>query len=239
MFHYVRPCVGELGEDPVEAEMFDTDGYGNVQVALLPQETLFLPFTFMTLFPTTQSSSSSSSSVAASNRRSRSSGKEESKDNGDAVIAADEEDAFRTIEIKIISGTHGHIISVIYVHIHPRPFTVNRTIRFFEPENSIMKRRVQLVGYSASNRRSRETTSSLFFHCVEVDDRSRTTGNAADKVQSKVVIEWAQSRHAQGGEALDMIIRYRVLAFPNVGSFYLLLYDDSYQIQLTEVGKMI
>jgi hypothetical protein len=28
-----RPAVGELGQEPVEAEMFDRDGEGHIQVA--------------------------------------------------------------------------------------------------------------------------------------------------------------------------------------------------------------
>ena len=30
--HYNRPAVGELGGDPVEAEMFDKDSEGNIQL---------------------------------------------------------------------------------------------------------------------------------------------------------------------------------------------------------------
>jgi hypothetical protein len=43
-----------IGSEPVEADMFDKDGYGNIQVALLPHETLHIPFTFTTLVPYTQ-----------------------------------------------------------------------------------------------------------------------------------------------------------------------------------------
>ena len=31
-----RPCVGRLGSDPVEMDLFDVDSNGRIQVALLP-----------------------------------------------------------------------------------------------------------------------------------------------------------------------------------------------------------
>ena len=49
MTYVAQSKTTKAGSEPVEAEMFDRDGYGNVQVALLPHETLHLPFTFMTL----------------------------------------------------------------------------------------------------------------------------------------------------------------------------------------------
>jgi len=150
-----RPCTGELGDDPVEADMFDRDGYGNIQVALLPHETLYIPFTLMTLIPYT-----SQDAVAAQKKMKLRIDRAESKSSGESKsgalvrnesksgsISNDEikEEPIRTIEVKMISGTHGHVVSVLRVAVCPRPFVVDRTLRFFEPENCVMRRRVRLV----------------------------------------------------------------------------------------------
>lgn len=48
----VHPCVGVLGANPVEVDMFDRDEQtGHVSVTLLPHETLYIPFTYLTLIP--------------------------------------------------------------------------------------------------------------------------------------------------------------------------------------------
>lgn len=210
------PCTGSLGQDPLEAEMFDRDGYGNVQVMLLPHETLHLPFTFMTLIP-----------FSSSTRRSR--------ERGGAV--RDTTDSMeRNIEVKIISGTHGHIVSVLRVIVNPMPFVLNRTVRYFEPENSLMKRRIRLVGYE---RLSSSADLSRYVHCVQTD--SNDSSASSEGSPSRVVIEWCNSSNSRdlGVESLDLILRYRCKSFPSIGSFFLLIYEDSFQARLCEVSERL
>ena len=49
-----RPCVGRLGSDPVEMDLFDVDSNGRVQVALLPHVcvccSLTIPYVCMYVF---------------------------------------------------------------------------------------------------------------------------------------------------------------------------------------------
>lgn len=201
-----KPCVGELGMEPVEAEMFDRDGNGNVQVVLLPHETLYLPFSFLTLLPYTSNDS-------------------------DDNISDHREKPRRTAEVKIISSSHGHVVSVLKVLIFPRPFVLHRTLRFFEPENAIMKRRILLVGHENMSIYPGEfTAASKYIHCVE----NSLTPDGGD--QSRVVVEWGpSSEHFTGLGSLDILIRYRCASFPSFGSFYLLIYNDPYQSHLHEV----
>ena len=42
--------------------------------------------------------------------------------------------------IKFISASHGHVISLLEVHIHPRAPIVHRTLRVVQGEDSIVKR---------------------------------------------------------------------------------------------------
>lgn len=93
--------------------MFDRDGYGAVQVCLLPNETLSIPFTFMSLVPFEHRSKDA---------RKHAQVKSASRHGSEVEVERHaEEIESRAIEVKIISGSHGHIISVIRVLVFPRP----------------------------------------------------------------------------------------------------------------------
>jgi len=223
-----RSATGNLGPEPVEAEMFDRDGFGNVQVVLLPSETLHIPFTFMTLLPYSRASKSLKIRANAESKSLRRDGHQsksgESKFDEPQGLDIDDEPS-RSVEVKVVSGSHGHVMSVLKVLVCPRPFSINRTLRFYEPENSIMKRRIQLIENGMGNGFPSDSLSvSKFVHCVENDDVLNG--------QSNVVIEWGPS---DDGSSLDMLFRYRCGAFPDSGSFYLIIYNDPYQSQLHEV----
>jgi len=286
-----RPAVGQLGNEPVEAEMFDRDGTGNVQVALLPHETLYIPFTFMTLSPFTPESRLTARDAprrrggggsggggrygddeeGKGGEESKSAGRGggESKNNGSGGDAANSilrnEEPHRTVEVKVVSCTHGHIICILKVLVCPRPYVVNRVLRFQEAENSIMKRRVQIVGHENLSAYPGEyTNASKYVHCVEGGVPTPGTaataaaaaaanndsisppgaaggeGGAGGAVQSRVVVEWGPANeHFRGQGALDLLIRYRCGPFPHTGNFYLLIYNDPYQCDLHEIWQVI
>ena len=222
------PCHGSLGPDPVEAEMFDRDGHGNIQVVLLPGETLFLPFTFMTLVPFVRRPDGLKKRRAEESKY----GEGESK----GADADEVEDPSRCIDVRVISGTHGHIVSLLKFNVFPRAFVVNRTLRFFEPENTTMRRRIQLVGGLRSSSYPGEyNISSKYIHCVEGADLNADNGSSGE---SKVVVEWGPSSGNSAG-ALDLFLRYKCGAFPSVGSFHVLLYDDPYQSRLHETWHVV
>lgn len=262
-----RPCYGVIGDEPVEAEMFDsTDSSGGVQVALLPLETLSIPFSFVTFEPFFPSSaqevrSSRKKHTAVSSRdRDRDCGgrrgREWKDDDQDHKHDQDEEQDLeppevatptsRVVNIRIISGSHGHVIAVVKVHVHPRPFAVNRNITFYEPENTVMKRRIRLATEGAAgggelSRRSHVpgwynagTAASKYVHCVETCPAG---GHmlGADGGGNQVLVEWGETEQEGGAGALDLVVRYRCLEFPHVGSFYILIYNDPYQCSLHEV----
>lgn len=152
------------------------------------------------------------------------------------VVDHDDEEPRKVVVVKFISGTHGHVISILKVLVCPRPFILHRILRFQEPENSIMKRRIQIVGHENMSIYPGEfTNNSKFIHCVE-----RTIGaslNNQEELQSRVVVEWGPTNEDffVGSGALDVMMRYRCGAFPFTGYFYLLIYNDPYQCQLHEV----
>jgi hypothetical protein len=251
---HCRACVGVLGSDPVEAEMFDKDGYGNIQVALLPHETLYLPFTFMSLEPyiskekklvkkrVDRNARSGSGSGEGKSSDGRGEGKRQERDDESYGEGDDEEEeATRVAEVRVVSCTHGHVVAVMRINICPRPSVVHRTLRFFEPENGLMRRRIQLKGGGGGGFPGDPTAVNKFVHCVEMEGEASDIVSGARNsknthAQSKVVVEWGPSGAAgSSAGALDILLRYRCGAFPSLGTFFLLIYDDPYQSQLHEV----
>ena len=225
-----RPCVGELGMEPVEMDMLDIDNNGHIQVALLPHETLYIPFTFLTFIPHIPN-------TQVMKRKSPYYLSEEKE-----VEEEVDEEVARTTVVHVVSGSHGHIVAVVKVTIAPIPFVLDRTMRFFEPENSIMKRRIHLISRDHNNNREvvfpgEFITASKYVHCVEGTSSAEF---ASDDNQSRVVVEWGASEEQHPGMgmgSLDLLIRYRCGPFPGLGMFYLLIYSDPYQSQLFEVGQ--
>lgn len=225
-----------LGPDPVEAEVFTyNNSTGLIHVALLPHETFYLPFSFLTLLPYAPPSELTMQEIIRKRRAHES--KDEEADNEPQTHV----ECTRTAAVKIISGTHGHVITTIQVDICPRPFVVHRTLRFLACANSIMKRRIQLVAGNRGNTYSdgddvegfyedAGNSEGKFVHCVE------------SGMQSRVVVEWgapgsnsdAQPTHGN----TDILFRYRTAEYPSAGSFFVLLYEDSQQTQLYEIWQV-
>lgn len=241
-------------------------------MVLLPHETLYLPFTFMTLLPFApterrQDRRRAPSSAGAPGILTRFGGRAvgggESKQDGESKDseskAPDEEETpQRTVEVKVISGTHGHLVSILRVQVCPRPFVLNRTLRFQEVENSIMKRRIQIVGHENMAMYPGEyPVPNKYVHCVEggvplpgaagvhgagtgIVQVAGEDGTGNRETQSRVVVEWGpSSEQFSGVGALDLLIRYRCGPFPTTGTFYLLIYNDPYQSQLDEVWQVV
>jgi hypothetical protein len=216
-----------LGPEPTEPDMFDKDSYGNVQIALLANETVHLPFTFMTLVPHRATASSVDTPAARSESKMA-----ESKDSGPRPT----EKPHRIAKVSVVSGSRGHAVGIVHVQIFPQAFCVNRTLRYLEVENSMMKRRIQFVDSShgashssaAFGHAPTEQRPSKFIHCVDHDGRS---------AQNNLVVEWAPQTHSASN--LDIVLRYRCGTFPAYGSFYIMLYDDQYHSVLHEMWHVI
>lgn len=297
----VRPCVGQLGPQPAEMDMFDLaptsdDNSGNnnrgrgrvVGVTLLPHETVFLPFTFLSLQPFKHRQTHSAKATGGSNTRSRGAGgsrgdegkgryddlddessrregkaddylEAEEKGDEDGIQAGAIDRMVNTIAVRVLSCSHGHVISILRVVVHPRPFIIHRVIRCYEFEHAVAKRHVKLLG----NRHSHEYNNSgngeqrFFVHCVETYNDHDTSHSRGEQQQqsSRVAVEWGdrlmsahpelqQSHDEEGGGGgamtiVEMMLRYRCGPAPSSGSFFLLLYKDPYQSKLHEVTSLI
>ena len=203
---HVKPATS-IGLEPTDPDTFDLDGNGHVHFALLPNETMHLPFKFLSLTPTFASKM---------NIKARSESKNESKLSEHSTKSV----PVRTVEVRIVSGTHGHVISKVLVSIHPRPFSVGRTLRYFEPEKTLMKKRIRLMGPKSTG----ETTPG-YIHCVE-------NGN-----ESRAVVEYDNC--SDSVDAVDIIIGYRCPTFPGAGSFYVLLYKDAHHAEIADIWFVV
>eukprot|EP00953_Heterococcus_sp_UTEX-ZZ885_P009704 5698-Heterococcus_DN1.PRE.2 len=79
------------------------------------------------------------------------------------------------------------------------------------------------------------TTANKFIHCID-----RSGGN--------VVVEWRQrpnnststsSGTVKGPSVQEIFIKYRVPAFPSIGEFYLLVYNDHHRASLHEIWHVV
>lgn len=211
--------------------MFDVDGAGNVQVSLLSQETLYIPFTLLTLRPQAyhQRVVGEAHSHSGAEKKRERTHKAERKGHGDVDSSEDDESFHRTLEVRFISASHGHVVAVLKLNICYRSGVIDRSIMFYEPENSVMNRRIQLVdSQSTSLIPGQRYSSSKYIHCVE------NTTPDDDTSGSQVLVEWGPSEE-DFSNGLDIIVRYRCRPFPGVGSFYILVYNDPYQCSLFEV----
>ena len=178
----------------MDPEIFDKGSNGDVHFALLPHETLYIPFTYLTL-----ETFNVDSSIPTSKKP-----------------IGYEEQPKRVVEVRVLSGSFGHVVSVVKVNVFPRPPSVNRMLHFFDAENTTVKKRLEFTGL-----KSEDSLISKYFHCVEVGTVNKVTvdfDNDSDNLQ-----------HA------NVLLRYRIPEYPETLSFFLLVYNDSYHAKLDEV----
>lgn len=224
----------------MEAEVFDRDERGQLQVALLPHETFHLPFAFLSLVPlippaTLHNNDQLESNVAQDESNMKTLYDGEINRNQAMTFLNNSQ---RTVIVKLISASHGHVVSVLNVNIYPRPFAVNRTIRYVESENRIAKRRIKAIGYDSTASHFPEDSSACakYIHCVEYsqnNSKEKTSSQQRPPLQapSNVVIEWRESTST----VTEFLLRYRCGRFDQPLNFFILLYDDPFQCRLREV----
>eukprot|EP00611_Tribonema_gayanum_P032179 TRINITY_DN9484_c0_g2_i2.p1 TRINITY_DN9484_c0_g2~~TRINITY_DN9484_c0_g2_i2.p1 ORF type:complete len:1104 (-),score=383.63 TRINITY_DN9484_c0_g2_i2:2312-5308(-) len=133
---FVEPCLGQVGQGGVEADLFDVDPAQGVQITLMAHEVVYIPFVFLDLIP----ERGDEDAVLDQMEPARDSASH-SKQAAPAVGNAPD----RSLMVTFISASHGHIVSAIQVHAYRRPFPVHRTFRFYQPEGEVLKRSIRLL----------------------------------------------------------------------------------------------
>jgi len=116
-----------------------------------------------------------------------------------------------------VSNSYGHTTSVLELDVKPKAMVVDRSFRFFQAEGEILKRTIQLLG----------DNKSLDYHDYEGGEEHKYVHCVEMGGSSRVVVDWRGS--AQPGSPQEVLIKYRCGKFPNLGEFYILIYDDHFQ----------
>ena len=160
----------------------------------------------------------------------------------------------RDVDVKFKSGHHGHVVKVVKVHVQPRPYVVHRELRFYQPENEYCKRCIKLhpsppgagnpYGVRPGGDSGDMTTMGSLGSMRMPHGLTATTAMTARPGEltngrkfihcptSDVVVE---CKEGDGDGCQEMHFRYRCGAFPSVGQFFVLLYNDPMHASLYEV----
>ena len=177
-----------MGEDPVDPDIFDIDGNG-IHFALLPYETFHLPFCFLSLIPFRDNNFESNQHKSAR----------------------------RQTEVRIISGSHGHVVSIFKINICPISFTLDRSFTFYEVENTTITKKIKLM----LNNIHTNNTNNKFIHCIETDNENR------------LIFDYQAFKDSNS--FAEIIFKYRCPQYPQRGNFYVLIYDDPFHAIIDEI----
>ncbi|CAM9603690.1 unnamed protein product [Ectocarpus sp. 12 AP-2014] len=139
---HASPCVGDLGDSPVETDFFDVDPQRGVEITLMAHEVVFIPFAFLCLEPHGVTPAPSTPPRPKRSSRGRAGGMDEGRASRTSMEGG-AGTAERSAVVAFVSTSHGHVVSIMQVHLQRREFVVNRTFRFYQSEGEILKRYVK------------------------------------------------------------------------------------------------
>lgn len=107
------PCVGEIGDSPLESDFFDVDPGRGVHVTLMAHEVVFIPFTFLSLEP--RRPAPPPPPLSSPSKRTCSKGGGDRTDESRAFERAGALTAERSVVVAFVSASHGHVVSIMQV----------------------------------------------------------------------------------------------------------------------------
>jgi hypothetical protein len=123
----------------------------------------------------------------------------------------------RVIEARVLSSSYD-VMNVFKINVYPRPNRITRNLYLYETENTIFKKRINILSDDGRS-------SVKYTHCIELSKEHR------------VVIE--QEKNSGSSLHTQILLRYRCPQYPTNGNFYVLVYDDEYQAVLSEIWLVI
>ena len=141
-------CCGDVGDTPIEDGMVSADN----ELLLAPRETVYVPFTFLSLasglVKRRGGAARHNRQSRRRNRRRGAGGAGDSDSEGEGDVMMGDLAAFavpmlpRTIHVTIVGQRSQQAVALLKVHIHPRPFVIDRSVHFYNAEHEVMKRTV-------------------------------------------------------------------------------------------------
>lgn len=113
----VSPCVGDIGDGPLETDFFDVDPERGVQVTLMAHEVVFIPFAFLSLEPRRPASApyTPPPKRPSSSKREGGPGAYKEVMTGESSAEGGAGAAERSVVVAFVSTSHGHVVSVLQV----------------------------------------------------------------------------------------------------------------------------
>lgn len=111
---HVSPCVGDLGDSPVETDFFDVDPQRGVEITLMAHEVVFIPFAFLCLEPRGVTPAQSTPPRPKRSSRGRAGGTDEGRASRTSMEGG-AGTAERSVVVAFVSTSHGHVVSVMQV----------------------------------------------------------------------------------------------------------------------------
>lgn len=122
-----------------------------------------------------------------------------------------DEKAVVAVSMLIRSCTHGHIVALFKLQIHPQPLICHRVLRFSHPSGSIWRWRLRCP-------------RGKYLVCMD----------------PSVAVDGADSAVADDDRSGDrmVVFKCRVGEYPSLEEFYIVLYDDKYYAKIYEVWQV-
>ncbi|CAI9730878.1 Hypothetical predicted protein [Octopus vulgaris] len=196
---------------PVEEDMFiesNVDGKWK-QILMRPKEIIHIPFKFQSF-----AADHSVHPQGAVNSLMKET-KHEQSDSSKNVQS-------RTIQIQFRASSGG-IIAILYLKLMFQPHVIDQTFRFYQPEQSFMKKSIHLPSYHTLPGVPVDATGQpqqVFVRCSDPN----VICNCEDK---------------QPGEPIEIFIKVSTGVSPQVKKFFVAIYADRFQSQPIQIWEII
>eukprot|EP00953_Heterococcus_sp_UTEX-ZZ885_P009703 5698-Heterococcus_DN1.PRE.1 len=139
---HVEPCIGQIGNTPIESELFDVTSDQGVQITLMAGEVMYIPFVYQDFEPLR---GEQQDSITKYKQQRNSSNNHNNSSTAPSSTVTQTAAPDISSVVSFISASHGHVVSAVQVHAYRKPYVIDRTFRFYQPEGDILKRAIQLL----------------------------------------------------------------------------------------------
>ncbi|KAJ3035882.1 Nephrocystin-4 [Rhizophlyctis rosea] len=213
---YLRRVHAVSASAGVEDKLFSVQPNGAVQLFMMPNETVAVPFVYQSFL----------GAVACQNADGG------RKREGLEAEGVEESILARSIHISFIN-THHVPVAFLSISIVPKPHTIDRVIRLFRPESEHIRRTVRFSIKETSSVMSSLTNLNVV---STIHDATNPGKRYLRCSHPDVVCSLADSGFSTTMK--ELTFKYRIGHAPETSVLYFLLYHDSYHTSLAEVWKV-
>lgn len=127
----------------------------------------------------------------------------------------------------MISEAYNQVFMLIHVKVLPQRLCINRTIRFFEPEDSIVKKHIKINLATLNSLSEIQVAQQIYVACIEPDIHE----------SCQLIVDVEQP--ATQSDSYHVFFRYKTKEYPLFGKFYVLIYCNKERTKLLEVTSKL